>query len=437
MYDQLIENASEVKILEKERSECGAGSRWIWIWKNPRYVSMWGLLLCFLWEMAAWAQETRECRARLVFVGDIMVHKEQIQGALKGNVWNFTHQFRRVKPLFQNAFVVGNLETVFAGEKRGFAGYPSFNTPDELTDALSDLGVDLVTLANNHILDRGLTGAARTITVLDSADILWTGLGRGEVKPNEPLFVEYAGFRWAFVNYSYGSNHAVASSEALSSSEALTSGDVLASGDVRLNLISNASVESGLAQAWESSPDIVVACFHWGNEYQFIPTKRQREAAAFSVERGAHIVIGTHPHVLQPMEITSSDRGYSLTAYSLGNFISYQRIIPRERSAILAVDVEKKHGEQARISHVSVAPIWVSTTRPKGKFLIETVYAGTSPRFNHAGLSPNELWKARQAGKAVLEFLGAAEEPDGEGFYTLWNAASPDHLPQSRRKMPQ
>jgi poly-gamma-glutamate synthesis protein (capsule biosynthesis protein) len=377
--------------------------------------------------MRAFAQNTPEPRARLIFVGDIMVHQEQIQGARKEKVkeendeksWDFAHQFRRVKPLFQDAFVVGNLETVFAGEEKGFAGYPSFNTPDELTDALSDLGVNLVTLANNHILDRGSAGAARTITVLNSADILWTGLGSGDVKSNDVLTVDYAGLRWAFVNYSYGSNR------------------ILESSDVHLNLISETAVESGLARARESSSDIVVACFHWGNEYQFVPTKRQREVAAFCAERGAHIVIGTHPHVLQPVEITSSDRGCSLTAYSLGNFISYQRTLPRERSVILAVDVEKPQGGKARVSRVSVAPIRISVARPKGKFLIEAVYAGESSRFNHAGLPSKELQTARRAGKAVLEFLGAAGEPDEEGFYTLWDAAFPDRLPLSRRKTPQ
>jgi poly-gamma-glutamate synthesis protein (capsule biosynthesis protein) len=241
--------------------------------------------------------------------------------------------------------------------------------------------------------------------------------------------VEHAGLRWAFVNYSYGSNRVIASSDVAPRG--------VTSNDVHLNLILDAAVELGLARARESSPDIVVACFHWGNEYQFIPTKRQQEVAALSVKKGVHIVIGTHPHVLQPVEIASSDHGYSLTAYSLGNFISYQRTLPRERSVILAVDVEKPHGESARVSRASVAPTWVSATRPKGRFLIEAVYAGESPRFNHAGLPPKELRKARQAGKAVLEFLGAAEEPDEEGFYTLWDAASPDHLPKSRRKTPQ
>jgi poly-gamma-glutamate synthesis protein (capsule biosynthesis protein) len=355
-------------------------------------------------------------RARVIFVGDIMAHKEQIDGAKRDGSWDFLPQFRRVKPLFEDALVVGNLETVFAGERRGFAGYPSFNTPDELAEALVDLGVDVVTLANNHILDRGSSGALRTIEVLDRAGILHVGLGSEAV-----LTLERGGIRWSFVNYSYGSNR------------------LPASDDVRLNIISNVAVTEGLHRARLSSPDVIVACFHWGNEYQFIPTKRQREIAELSFSMGANLVIGTHPHVLQPVEIVqgSSDRHYGLTVYSLGNFISYQRTRPRERSVVLAVDMEKTEERGARISRVSVAPTRVSATRSKGRHLIQAVYAGKHARFNHAGLAAGELKTAQSAGEAVLDFLGASESPDEKGFYTLWDSASPDVLPKSRRKSPQ
>ena len=361
-----------------------------------------------------------EQRARVLFVGDVMAHNEQLEAARRGTSWDFAPQFRRVKPLFDDALVVGNLETVLAGEKRGFAGYPSFNTPDELTEALVGLGVDIVTLANNHILDRGASGAARTIEVLDSADILWTGLGSGDIGPNEALTVEYAGLRWAFLSYSYGSNR------------------ILASSDVHLNTISDAAIKDGFVHARLSSPDIMVACLHWGNEYQFTPTKRQREIAELCINQGADLVIGTHPHVLQPMEMASSDRGYHLVAYSLGNFVSYQRTLPRERSVVLAVDVEKISGDaKPRISRISVAPTWVSARRVKGKRLVEVVYAGESTRFNHAGLPPAELKTARGAGRMVLDFLGTVGSADEEGFYTLWDVVSADVLPERRRKTPQ
>jgi poly-gamma-glutamate synthesis protein (capsule biosynthesis protein) len=359
-------------------------------------------------------------RARAVFVGDIMAHAEQLEAAKYETSWDFKPQFRRVKPLFWKALAVGNLETVFAGETNEYAGYPVFNTPDELASALSDLEIDIATLANNHILDMGHGAAGRTADVLDRAGIFWTGLSAQD-DPDEPLVVEYSGLRWAFVNFSYGSNNNAQ----------------LVSGDLRLNLISEEAVVSALKRAAAYEPDVTVAALHWGLEYQYAPARSQRNVAALCVQNGADIVVGSHPHVLQPIEITSGDRGYAAVAYSLGNFISFLRTAPCERSVVLAVEVEKNEGERARISRVSVAPTWVSARDADGRRIIEVMYAGTGGPFNHSSLPETELASARHAGERALEFLGASGQPDQDGFYTLWNAASPDETPRPARETPE
>jgi len=378
------------------------------------------LFLCLLFPAKSALAFDAAQRVRVIFVGDIMAHIEQLERPRSSGTWDFSPQFRRVKPLFKDALAVGNLETVFAGGNN-FTGYPAFNTPDELALSLADLGMDVVTLGNNHILDKGAEGAVRTTKVLDDAGIMWTEIGSGNVGPNEALTFEHNRIRWAFLSYSYASNR------------------VLTSSNVHLNTISEHAVTEGLRNARLTSPDIIVACFHWGNEYQFTPTKRQREIAALCLKNGVNLVIGTHPHVLQPIEIVSSDLGNHVVAYSLGNFVSYQRTLPRERSVILAVDFDKGQAgqtQQYRVSRVSVAPTWVSVTREKGGRLIEVVYAGESRRFNHAGLGAVSLKTARAAGKAVLDFLGATGEADAEGFYTIWDAAFPDVLPKAGRKSP-
>ncbi|GHS94246.1 capsule biosynthesis protein [Synergistales bacterium] len=361
----------------------------------------------FFASLASFASADETIRARAIFVGDIMAHAEQVESAKKSaDVWDFAPQFRRVKPLFMSKsenenLIVGNLETVFAGPRVGFAGYPSFNTPDSLADALVDLGVDVVTLANNHILDRGLSGALRTTEVLDNTGIFWTGL-RKSIETDAFLKVEHSGITWAFVNFTYGSNRAPTS------------------GDISLNIISESAVIDAISQARASNPDFIVACFHWGNEYQYAPTKRQKDIASLAFANGAALVIGTHPHVLQPIEILNADgNAPRVVAWSLGNFVSHQRTEPRERSVILAVDVEKT-SSLSRITRVSIAPTRVSATKTGGKRKIEVVYAGESPRFNHAGLPKTEVAAARKAGKTVLDFLGARETFDNEGFYTLW-----------------
>jgi poly-gamma-glutamate synthesis protein (capsule biosynthesis protein) len=373
----------------------------------------------FLSVMACSSASADTIKARVVFVGDIMVHTEQLEAARYETSWDFRPQFRRVRPLFWKALAVANLETVFAGDTYGFEGYPVFNTPDELASALSDLEIDIVTLANNHILDMGYDTAERTADVLDNAGIFWTGLSTQD-DPDEPLVVEYAGLRWAFVNFSYGSNNKTTP----------------ASGDLRLNIISEKAVVSALQWAASYEPDVTVAVLHWGLEYQYAPARSQRNIAALCVQNGADIVVGSHPHVLQPFEITSGDKGYAAVAYSLGNFISFLRNAPSERSVVLAVEIEKNEGERARISRVSVAPTWVSARDANGRRIIEVVYAGTGGPFNHSGLPETELVSARYAGERVLEFLGASGQPDKEGFYTLWDAASPDATPRPARETP-
>ncbi len=379
----------------------------------------------FLLVTATFADDTR---LRLLFIGDVMAHTQQLEAAERGGAkdksWNFLPQFRRVKPLSKHSsdpFIVANLETTFSGGRVGYAGYPSFNTPDSLTDALKDLGVHVVTLANNHILDRGSFGARRTTEVLDRAGILWTGLGLDDVPKNQPLLVEHSGFRLALLSYSYGSNR------------------VLTSSDVHLNVISEQAIAEGLEKAKLLSPDFIIACFHWGNEYQYSPSAHQKKAAEAALKHGADILIGTHPHVLQPVEVVRDKGNTCLVVWSLGNFVSFQRTLPRERSCVLAVDVLKKSDdERASIESVSLAPTRVSVVPAGNRRSVEVVYAGKGGNFNHAGLSKSEVKTAQDAGSAVLSFLGADTSLiDEHGFYTLWDSSNPEAMPKSTRSSPK
>ncbi|MDR2353375.1 MAG: CapA family protein, partial [Deltaproteobacteria bacterium] len=169
---------------------------------------------------------------RVLFIGDIMCHGEQLKHAKKDSSWEFRTQFQRIKPYMTDSMVVGNLETTFAGDKAKYSGYPTFNTPDSLATALVDLGVHIVTLANNHIFDKGNAGAQRTIEVLDANGIIWTGLGTQTILSNQPLLLEYDGIKWALLNYSYGSNTSLPKADKPE--------------NLRLNVISEESVLEGL-----------------------------------------------------------------------------------------------------------------------------------------------------------------------------------------------
>ena len=366
-----------------------------------------------------------ETRARFLFIGDIMAHQQQLDAARnKSGSFDFSPQFKRVKPLLENEFLVGNLETVFAGtaKKLNYSGYPMFNTPDSLTYSLKDLDVDLLTLANNHIFDRGAAGARRTTEVLDSADLKWIGLGVGDVVSNDAIMLENNGIKAAFINHSYGSNLWPKSN------------------DVHLNVINEADLTQSLTRARALSPDIIIACFHWGNEYQFSPSIHQKNAADITFNNGADLIIGTHPHVLQPIEIrvSSEDNSVKAIAWSLGNFVSFQRTLPRERTCILAAEFVKDDEGVTRLAKISIAPLYVIAPGSKRTWV---TYAGTDEntigKLDFEGVSKTQLRSTQTIGQAVLDFLGTGSEADEYGFYTVWDETSPDVLPKSRRKSPR
>ena len=363
-----------------------------------------------------------ETRARFIFIGDIMVHDQQLDAAKrKDGTYDFSPSFRRVKPLLKGAFLVGNLETVFAGtgKKLKYAGFPLFNTPDVFTENLTeDLEVDLLSLANNHIFDRGASGARRTTEVLDSADIAWTGLGVGDIPSNDAILLENNGIRAAFINHSYGSNEWPKSS------------------DVHLNVISETDIEQSIARAKSLSPDIIIALFHWGNEYHHNPNVHQKKAADVAFREGASLIVGTHPHVLQPVEVRVESDEVRAVAWSLGNFVSFQRTLPRERSVILSAEFVKDDGV-TRLSGLGIAPLYVIAP---GSKRTEVTYAGNDERLLEAldfsGLSKEQVSNLRSIGRSVVEFLGARKETDEYGFNILWSEESPDIIPKSRKKAP-
>ena len=370
-----------------------------------------------------------DTEARFIFIGDIMTHQQQLDAArYKGKdkemigTYDFSPQFRRVKPLLEDAFLVGNLETTFSGtgKRLKYAGYPMFNTPDSLTDVLKDLGVDLLTVANNHIFDRGAAGARRTTVALTSADLNWVGLGLDNVPSNDAVILDNGGIKAAFVNHSYGSNLWPKSN------------------DVHLNVISEEDLATSLERARALSPDIIIACFHWGNEYQLKPNVHQRRAADVAFNHGADLIIGTHPHVLQPVEVMNISGDFKAVAWSLGNFVSFQRTLPRERTCILAAEFIKDDTGRTRLTRLSTAPLWVIAP---GQKRTEVTYAGsdedTIATLDFDGLTKSQLKNLRVVGKNVLDFLGAHDEVDEHGFYTIWKEESADVMPKSRRKSPR
>lgn len=276
-------------------------------------------------------------RATLLFTGDVMQHLPQINAARCGEGFDYRSSFEEVRSWLSEAdLTVVNLETTLT-DQPPYTGYPMFRAPAALAEVLSDCGVDVACLANNHALDGGARGVQRTTELLDRHGIRHTGLFRDSTARanNHPLLLSCRGIRLALFNYTYGTN-----------------GMPVPSG-MQISRIDTVQIATDL-HSLADSVDCCVVCMHWGNEYERIPNRTQRRLAAFLRRHGADIIIGHHPHVIQPVE---GDSSY-LCCYSLGNFVSNQRQRYRD-GGLMARVVVTRHADGRMHYATELIPVWV------------------------------------------------------------------------------
>lgn len=286
---------------------------------------------------------------RLIFAGDIMGHAPQISSAqtAKGQ-YDYTPCFKYVKPILEGADVaIGNLELTLPG-KAPYTGYPMFRSPDALATGLKSAGFDLLVTANNHSNDAHGMGVTNTIETLRKNSFLQTGTFKNQRDRDAlyPLMIYKNGFKIALLNYTYDTN------------------GVPTEAPTVVNLIDNERMAADLAEARARKPHYIIVVMHWGLEYQLTENAVQREQAKFLIRNGADMVIGSHPHVVQPIRterVTMADGSEkeALVVYSLGNFISNQ-IQPNTDGGILfQVDLLKRKGSpEIRIGEHGMIPVW-------------------------------------------------------------------------------
>jgi hypothetical protein len=263
-------------------------------------------------------------RVSLLFAGDVMGHDSQIASAFDVNSksFDYTSCFAAIRPYVEAADIaIANLEVTLAG--RPYTGYPQFSSPDALAIALQQSGFDALVTANNHCVDRGKSGLERTITMLDSFNIPHTGTFVDTLSRmnDSPLILEKNGFKIALLNYTYGTN-----------------GIPVPKGSI-VNLLDTALMRRDIEKAKSLLPDIIIVFTHWGLEYQGLPTKNQVALTEFCFKIGAHMVIGAHPHVIQPMEWRKDANQF--VAYSLGNFVSGQRKRYTDGGSMAYIELQK------------------------------------------------------------------------------------------------
>lgn len=265
-------------------------------------------------------------RATLAAVGDVLLHRSILRDASKGDTFDFQKMFAPVKPYLERADItVANQESVMGGRALGLSGYPRFNSPYEIGDALKSAGVDVVVMANNHVLDRGEQGILNAIRRWEELGLEYVGAAKDAADGRRLRLVERNGVVFSFLAYTYGTN-----------------GIPVPEGkDHLVNLIDRERIREDVARARERS-DVVVVSLHFGNEYERMPNDEQRSLVKFVADQGAHIILGHHPHVLQPVEFMTGAPGQEVfVAYSLGNFLAAQDHVWRQLGGILQLEVVK------------------------------------------------------------------------------------------------
>lgn len=246
----------------------------------------------------------------LFFIGDVMQHAPQIKGAWDScrQEYNYIPCFQYIQPYWQQAdYVIANLETTLGNEN--FSGYPQFCAPWQLARDLQACGVDFLTTNNNHTCDRGARGISNTLYYLDSLQLAHTGTFTDTASwiSQTPFFLRHGKFKMALLSYTYGTN-----------------GLPAGKGQV-VSLIDTFHMARQIEKARLDTATHIIAIVHWGEEYHTAPNEEQKRLAQWLHEKGADIVIGSHPHVVQPLEYTlSGEDTTGVTVYSLGNFVSNQ-----------------------------------------------------------------------------------------------------------------
>lgn len=289
-------------------------------------------------------------RIKLVFVGDIMGHDSQIASAEieKDLLYDYAPCFEYVEPILKDAdLAIGNLEVTLPG-KPPYKGYPRFRSPDDLALALRYAGFDMLVTANNHSNDAGKEGVLNTIAILDEYNFYHTGTFPNQQlrKAYYPLLVYKNGFRLVFLNYTYGTNGLPTAPPTV------------------VNLIDETQIEADMSVARQLQGDAIIVIMHWGNEYQLNESKEQQALAQKLQNWGADLVIGAHPHVVQPVKkgkrtLADGRTKNTLVAYSLGNFISGQRRVNTDGGLMLEVELLKDRASQeVLINDHAYIPVW-------------------------------------------------------------------------------
>lgn len=267
--------------------------------------------------------------ASVIAVGDNLYHTKLYEsGQYESGIWNYDHIYANVLDEVQAADIaIIDQETVLTSDHNAVSSYPSFATPTEVGDAVVKAGFDVIESATNHVDDYGYDYMAQTFEFWKTKypDILVLGIHETQEDANTIKTKEVNGIKIAFLNYTYGTNNSGAGE----------------GNEFMIDIFDKDKIASDIQKAKEVS-DCIVFIAQWGTEDETMPNEYEKQWAAFLLQQGVDVVIGGHPHVLQPYGRLSDDQGNSmLIFYSLGNFVSTQQELPELLGGMAKFTIQK------------------------------------------------------------------------------------------------
>jgi len=324
-------------------------------------------------EPAPTTTTTLPIRVTVAAVGDVLTHMPIVDSVYDSRTgsYDFAPVFAPIARFLANAdYTVANLESRLAGPEVGYSGYPRFNSPAELAHALRAAGIDLAATANNHSLDFGWQGIVGTIDRLDNAGVAHVGTYRSLQERQTPAIVDIRGIKVAFLNYATYLNGLALPEEHRTYAVNTLEVDTVAR-------------DAATARLWGA--EVVIALLHYGNEYEREPSQEQLDVTREVLSRGVDVVIGSHPHVVQPIAHVLQYESWKVTdkyaAYSLGNFVSAQRWRYSDSGLIAYVHIEKR-GLRTYVTGVSYLPVYVqrSTAEAPVRYRVLPILPGVESR---------------------------------------------------------
>ena len=359
------------------------------------------------------APVTEESRITISVMGDMMAHSPIITSANRGGEkYSFDSNFAYIAPYIQSSdFAVANLETTLAGNQSGYeySGFPNFNCPDAMVSALKSAGFDMLLTANNHSNDTGVGGMLRTVQVVREKGLLALGVTESKEEPHY-LIRDIDGISVGMICYTYGRI------DKNTGTKAVNQWPVDASMNACINVFDTRDTEafyieiSGyISQMQQQDVDTILLFIHWGDEYQLTPSNQQKKMAQKLCDLGIDVIVGSHPHVVQPIELltSSADPDHkTLCLYSLGNALSNQRADK--------MDLDTGHTEDGLLVELTFVKYTDGSVYPDGVTALPTwVYVRYGEVYRSYDILPLDMsvsdWKsALNIGNTNLEYAKAS-----------------------------